>query len=149
MKKNIMRILFVALLLAIVITGCVSGPIGNLPTIAEEEGAGEVTVIRISSIVGATNSFKITLNGKEIFGIRSGQYTTFKLNEGKHEIGIKCIGGWAPTWKEETVKLTVSRNSNSYFLVGPGRRCAYIRRITEEEGQERIQKSEYVSMEQQ
>ena len=56
------------------IAGCASGPIGKLPAIADEKQIGEITVIRVSSIVGATNSYIVTLNGNEIFGIRSGQW---------------------------------------------------------------------------
>ncbi len=149
MKKNITRKLFVVLALAIVLTGCASGPIGKLPMIADQKLAGEVMVIRISNIVGATNSYIITLNGKDIFGIRSGQYTNFKLNKGEHYIGIKCFGGWSPTWKDDSVKFTVTPNSNSYFVVSPNLSCASIKPILEAEAQKIIQNSEYVSMEQQ
>lgn len=147
MGKSIAKGLYV-LVLAVLIAGCASGLIGKLPTIADEKRSGEVTVIRISSIVGVTNSYKITLNGTDIFGIRSGHYTKFKINEGEHYIGIKCFGGWSPTWKEDSLKFSVAPNSNAYFLVSPSLSCASIKPITEAEAREKIQNSKYISVEQ-
>jgi hypothetical protein len=147
MIKNITKI--ICCIGVIVFTGCASGPIDKLPIIADQKLSGEVIVLRISNIIGATNSYIITLNGKDIFGIRSGQYTTFKLTEGEHYIGIKCFGGWSPTWKEDSVKFTVTRNSNSYFIVSPNLSCAIIKPIVETEAQKIIKNSKYVSMEQQ
>ena len=149
MGKNTGKSFFAfVLMLSILSAGCASGPIGKLPTISNDKPSVEVTVIRVSSIVGATNSYKITLNGNDIFGIRSGQYTKFKLNEGEYHIGVKCFGGWTPTWKEDSLKFNVTPNSNSYFLISPNLSCASIKAITETEAQEKIKESKYVSMEQ-
>jgi len=141
-----MRKLFAMLLSVVVFIGCASGPIGKLQPIIAQELCGEVTVIRISSIVGAMNSYTIILDGKDIFGIRSGQYTNFKLNEGEYYIGVKCFGGFVPTWKKSSVKFIVAPNSNSYFLVSPSLSCASIKSIDESEAQKRVQDSKYVGM---
>ena len=150
MRKNTAKQLFAFVLglTMLLSAGCASGPLAKLPTIATNKPSGEVTVIRISSIVGVTNSYKITLNGNEVFGIRSGQYTKFKLNEGEHYIGVKCFGGWTPTWKEDSLKFNVTPNSNSYFLISPDLSCASIKATTEAEAQEKMKDSKYVSMEQ-
>ena len=147
MEKNILKGLGV-LLSAIFIVGCASGTIGKLPKIMDEKRSGEITVIRAKSIVGATNSYIVTLNGADVFAIRSGQYTKFKLSEGEHYIGIKCFGGWTPTWKEDSLKFTVTSKSNTYFLVSPNLSCASIVSIIEGEAHNRMQSSEYISMEQ-
>jgi hypothetical protein len=147
LEKNFLRGL-IGLIFAIFIVGCAAGPIGKLPTIADEKKAGEITVIRASSVAGATNSYVITLNGVDVFGIRSGQYTKFRINEGEHHIGIKCFGGWSPTWKEESLKFTATPNSSLYFLATPTMNCASIISITQEEGLKRMQNSEYIAMEQ-
>ena len=154
MEKNIIKSLLV-LVSAILIAGCASGPLTRLPTIEDEKRSGEVTVIRISSFIGVAGSYIIILNGAEIFGIRSGQYTKFKLNEGEYEIGVKCLvgpicwGGSSPTWRLDSLKFSATSNSSSYFLVSPNFSCAGIKQITEAEALKRIQNSKYISMEQQ
>jgi len=134
---------------AILIARCASGPLTRLPTIEDEKRSGDVTVIRTSNIIGVAVSYIITLNGAEIFGIRSGQYTNFKLNEGEYEIGVKCFGGSGTTWRLDSLRFSVTPISSSYFLVSPNLSCASIELIAEAEAQNRIQNSKYISMEQQ
>ena len=148
MIKNIMKSLLV-LVSAILIAGCASGPLSRLPTIEDEKRSGDVTVIRTRNIYAGAVSYIITLNGAEILGIRSGQYTNFKLNEGEYEIGVKCFGGSGTTWRLDSLRFNVTSMSTSYFLVGPNLSCASIEIITEAEALNRIQNSKYISMEQQ
>ena len=123
-----------------------SGPIDNLPAIVDEKRSGEVTVIRIHSALGLANYYIIDLNGTEIFVIRSGQHTKFKLNEGEHYIGVKCFGGWSPGWKYELLKFSVIPDSSSFIKVAPNFSCAGIESITEEEALIKIENSKYVPM---
>ena len=148
MVNNIMKSLLV-LVSAILIAGCASGPLTKLPTIEDETRCGDVTVIRASNIYAGAVSYIITLNAAEIFGIRSGQYTNFKLDEGEYEIGVKCFGGSGATWKLDSLRFSVTPNRSSYFLVSPNLSCANIEAITEAEALNRIQHSKYISMEQQ
>jgi hypothetical protein len=148
MIKNIMKSLLV-LVSAILIAGCASGFLTRLPTIEDEKRSGDVTVIRTRNIYAGAVSYIITLNGAEILGIRSGQYTNFKLNEGEYEIGVKCFGGSGTTWRLDSLRFSVTSMSTSYFLVGPNLSCASIEIITEAEALNRIQNSKYISMEQQ
>jgi outer membrane protein assembly factor BamE (lipoprotein component of BamABCDE complex) len=123
-----------------------SGPIDDLPTISDEKRSGEVTVIRISSILYLAISYIINLDGVEIFVIQSGQHTKFKLNEGEHYIGVKCKGG-GQGWIEESLKFNVVPNSSSFFKVSPNFfSCAGIESITEEEALIEIKNSKYVPM---
>ena len=111
----------------------------------DEKRSGEVTVIRIHSALGLANYYIIDLNGTEIFVIRSGQHTKFKLNEGEHYIGVKCKGG-GQGWIEESLKFNVVPNSSSFFMVSPNLSCAGIESITEEEALIKIENSKYVPM---
>jgi len=151
-KENVRKLIMKKTLTgrsSIVIAGCATGRIGRLPRIENVGLAGEVTIIRVSSMTGVTNSYIITLDGQDIFGIRSGQYTKCKLNPGEYYIGVRCFGGWAPIWNEDSIKVTVTPNGRSYYLVRPDISCASIEPITEAEAQKRIPKSKYISMEQQ
>ena len=123
-----------------------SGPIDNLPAIEDEKRSGEVTVIRIHHPFMFAMHYRISLNGTEIFVIRSGQHTKFKLNEGEHYIGVKCFGGWSPGWKHEFLDFSVTPNSSFFFKVAPNFSCAGIESITEEEALIKIENSKYVPM---
>jgi hypothetical protein len=122
------------------------GPIDKLPAIVDEKRSGEVTVIRINHPFMFAMHYRISLNGTEIFVIRSGQHTKFKLNEGEHYIGVKCYGGWSPGWKHESLNFSVTPNSSSFFKVAPNFSCAGIESITEEEALIKIENSKYVPM---
>lgn len=128
-----------------VFSGCASsGAIGTLPQIQDVNSAGDVFVIRESSIVGAAMSYVVTVDGNDIFEIGSGQYTKFKLNQGRYNIGVKCFGGWTPSTKEESVQVAVKANGSSFLVIAPNARCAGIRQESEETGQREIQSSKYV-----
>ena len=141
------RIIIIVSLIALNM-GCASGPIGHLPTIKAPHAAGKVTVMRNRNIVGSANSYYITLDGQDIFKIRIGQYTDFKLNAGEYYIGLKCFGGWSPTWKNESLKLKVLPNSEYFFIVSPSGTCAEIEELDEKLAKSIIPNSKYVSMEQ-
>lgn len=135
-------------LFTMIIVGCVAtGQIGRLPSIKDEKFAGEVTVIRIWHFVGVAISYIVMVDGKEIFGIRAGQHVRFRLDEGDHYIGVKCFGGFDPSWKKVSAKITVSPNKPSFLLVSPAN-CAEIKQISEKEAQKEMQESEYVQIEQ-
>ncbi|WP_321403852.1 hypothetical protein [Maridesulfovibrio sp.] len=128
-----------------VFSGCASsGAIGTLPEIKNVNSAGEVYVIRESSIVGAAISYVVTVDESDIFEIGSGQYTKFKLNQGRHTIGVKCFGSWTPTIKEESIQVAVKANGSSFLVIAPNARCAGIRQIDSSTGQAEVKSSKYV-----
>lgn len=138
--------IFVSLFLCVLaITGCASsGAIGTLPDIQDVSSAGDVYVIRESSIVGAAISYAVTVDGSDIFEIGSGQYTKFKLNQGRHTVGVKCFGGWTPTTKEESIQVAVKANGSSFLVIAPNARCAGIRQVDSSTGQAEVKSSKYV-----
>ncbi len=135
-------------LVAMLLPACAHGPIGTLPEVSSPSTAAEVIIVRNKSMFGATNSFKITLDGQEILGIRTGEYTQFMVEPGTHSIGVKCFGGWTPTWKEDKKEFSFKAQTRYYFLVGPvdifEEACAGIEQVAEQEGKERLGGSTYV-----
>lgn len=140
MRKVSTLVFFTSLFLA----ACAHGPIGTLPKVTSAKKAAESIVIRNKNIVGATNSLIITLDGQEIFGIKIGEYTKFNLEPGKHSIGVKCFGGWTPTWKEDKKEILFNTESKYYFLISPDLWCAEIEQLTEQEGVKRVSESTYI-----
>ena len=108
---------------------------------------GAITVIRKRHFAGSAVGYIVTLNHTNVFDIHVGQYTTFKLNEGKYHLGIKCFGGWTNTWNEESIEIRVSAGSKSYFMVGPNLKCAGIKTISEAEALPRLKKYKSVQFE--
>ena len=96
--------------------------------------------------MGAGNSYYVTLDGQDIFAIRVGQYTKFKIVSGVHHIGVKCFGGWSPTWKEDSIAFDLTPGGQTYFVISPDMSCADIKPIGKDEGERRISASEHVEM---
>jgi hypothetical protein len=124
------------------LTACMHGQMAGLPTPAPTEPVGELVVIRTSSLVGATNSFLITIDGRRAWGLRVGEYARVKIGVGAHRVGVECFGGWAPIWRESgAAELRLAPERTSYLLVAPDLTCASIKAITEEEGRDWISRS--------
>ena len=136
------------ILWVLLLSGCASGPIGRLPVIKDYNQTGDVFVIRDSNFLGSGVSLYITLDGNDIFAIRIGQYTKFGIVSGEHLIGVKCFGGWTPTWKEDSKRFSILPQQELYFIVSPSMSCADIQPISPELGKEWINKTTYISMQQ-
>ena len=118
------------LIVAFTVSGCASsGRVGNLPDVAPGEASSELGLIRVSSPVGLANSYYVSLDGKDVFSLRSGQHTQFPITAGQHYISVKCFGGWSPTWKEDSTSFVARANEPSYFKISPDLRCAQIVQI--------------------
>jgi hypothetical protein len=142
------KIIFISFLV-VVLAGCASsGRIGALPTIAPGKEVSKLVVYRISSIVGVANSYYVTLDGRDIFSIRSGEFTQLSIEAGEHSVGIKCFGGFSPTWKEDAVQFSALPKSESFFEISPNLSCAEIKAVTVEEGKKQINNSKFISSEQ-
>jgi hypothetical protein len=84
-----MKRYFSFLLLLFTILGCGSrGPIVSIAKVSPQERPAKVIVIRQKSPLASGNSYTITLDEKENFFIRNGDYTTFEVTPGKHLIGV-------------------------------------------------------------
>ena len=133
-------------LLTILLLSSCSGPMGALPPLAKNSKFGTVVVVRSNSVVGSTNNFRLTLNKKNIFSIRAGEYTSFKTEPGELVLGVTCFGGWTPTPKREYTDITVENKQTNYVLISPNASCAGIEEINATQAKNLISKSSFVSM---
>lgn len=132
------------LLGSLLLSACAHGPIEALPKVSDSENSAQAIIIRNKNFVGMTNSYTVTLDSQDIFGIRVGEYTKFNLEPGKHSIGVKCFGGWSPTWKENKKEWLFAAKAKYYFLVSPDASCAEIEQISEPDATKRISESTYM-----
>lgn len=135
--------------LASLLTGCgtTSGRIGPLPEVADKSTAAYVTVVRISSMQGVANGYTVAFDGKDVFGIGSGEHAEFAVDSGVHYIAVKCFGGFTPTWKEHSLKFDAKRSSPNYFLVSPSINCGGIQPIEEAEAKKLLVGSKPLDLE--
>jgi hypothetical protein len=147
-KKSKIKILIIASL-ALFLVGCgtTSGRLGELPSVPNKEFASKVTVVRISSIVGAVNGYTVALDGKDIFGIGSGEHAEFFVPEGEHYIAVKCFGGWTPTWKDDSLKFIAKPSEHEFFLISPNTTCAEINVSNETETKKHLERSKRIDLE--
>ena len=139
---------FLAGLVIVVLSGCASsGRMRDLPTVAEGAASSQLVLIRKSSLVGATNSYYVALDGKDIFSIRSGEYTKFRISMGEHFVAVKCFGGWSPTWKAESVRFVAAQDQVNYFEISPNMRCAEINPVAPEVAAKLMTESTFISPE--
>lgn len=139
----------IAISLVFALTGCgtTSGRIGELPVVGNAASAAKVVTVRISSIVGAANGYTVALDGKDLYGIGSGENAEFNLPEGEHYIAVKCFGGWSPTWKEDSLKFVARPLETAYFVISPNMKCADIKAATEAEAKKLLQGSKVLNLE--
>lgn len=135
------------LLLGAVLAGCgQSGRIGELPRIDSAAPSGKVVVVRISSVVGVANSYKVALDGNDLLNIRSGQHAEFHVPAGDHYIAVKCFGGWTPNWKEASLRFAAAPQQPSYFKISPNLSCAEIVPVAAEQAASLLAGSERIDL---
>ncbi|CAJ0817765.1 hypothetical protein [Ralstonia flaminis] len=128
------------------LSGCAtSGRIGDLPTIAAGAPSSSLVLIRPSSLVGATNSYYVALDGKDVFSIRSGENTQFPIPSGEHTVSVKCFGGWSPTWKEDGKQFVAVEGQSSYFEINPNLTCAKIMPMPAEAAKTQLAATKFVN----
>jgi hypothetical protein len=127
------------------LVGCASsGRIGELPAVADGAASSQLVLIRSSSLIGATNSYYVSLDGKDVFSIRSGENTSFRVPLGEHTVSVKCFGGWSPTWKEDGKQFVAAQDQSNYFQISPNMTCAKIEQIAADSGKNLLASSKYV-----
>lgn len=140
------KLLALSLILALTGCGTTSGLVGEMPPVKDQATASKVVPIRISSIVGVGNGYTVVFDGKDLLGIGSGEHAEFYATPGKHTIGVKCFGGWTPTWKEDALEFNATSKTTSYFEISPSGRCASIRQLEEPNAQELLKKSKEINL---
>lgn len=134
---------------AALLAGCgtTSGRLGPLPDVSDRSTAAKVVVVRISSMVGAANGYTVAFDGKDVFGIGSGENAEFLAPPGEHYLGVKCFGGFTPTWKEDALKFDATPSSSNYFVISPSLSCAAVRQAEESEAKKLLVGSKPVNLE--
>lgn len=142
------RVVLLGPVLALLVgCGTTSGRLGALPEVSDRASAAKVVVVRISSLVGAANGYIVALDGKDLLGIGSGEYAEFLVPPGEHYLGVKCFGGFTPTWKEDSIKFEAKPLSSNHFVVSPNMNCAAVRAADEQETRKLLLSSKPVNLE--
>ena len=125
--------------------GCTAGPIKTnpLPYLGEPEKAAEVFVIREDTIYGGAFSSFIMVDDKEVFGIKYGEYTKFKLSSGKHTLGVKTYALFGiPVI--DTIEIDLAPKSKNHYFLSKSFQSATIKRLQPQEGEALISKTTYI-----
>jgi hypothetical protein len=147
-----MKNIATTILLSTLLCGCIGphGPIGKLPEVAADEESATVYILRNRNFMSGGVNFKVTLDSAPIFGIGIGEYTKFKVKEGKHIIGVICKGGWAPFATHINEKSFDMKAGEEYYAMARfGGVCAVIEPLTKEAGANLVASSKYVPIERQ
>jgi hypothetical protein len=102
MKKYVLLIMAAFLLAA-----CTSGKTEFFPSRGYSTDAAEVIVIREKRIFGFGFSIKVLLDGEVIARLKAGQYVTFYVNPGVHNIGIP----------NSNITVALERARKHYFAI--------------------------------
>ena len=78
----------ILMLTVLLLTACASGKTEFFPSRGYSEDAAEVTVLRRRHMFGMGFSMKVIFNGDIIAHLKNGQYVTFYVDPGVHNIGI-------------------------------------------------------------
>jgi hypothetical protein len=138
--------------LILIIAGCgwfAHGLIGELPQIDNPDEAAEIVIVRTKSFDGKAISFNIVWDGENLVAIRNGEYTKFKVGEGKHVIGVRQPGQHlGEEAKPEIVNIYCDPGEQYFFIVRPSLGTPSIERVPEEEAQAKISESKFLDLEQ-
>ncbi|MFP3480191.1 hypothetical protein SB780_35675, partial [Burkholderia sp. SIMBA_057] len=84
------------------------------------------------------------LDGKDVFSIRSGDYTKFRLSSGAHTVAVRCFGGWSPTWKADGKQFVAAPDQSEYFEISPDLTCATVVQISADDATKLLAATKFV-----
>ena len=102
MKKYVLLIV-----LSFFLAACTSGKTEFFPNRENSADAAEVTIIRGKRGFGMGFSLQVLLDGKVIARLKSGQYLTFFVDPGIHDIGVK----------KSTITVMLESERRHYFMI--------------------------------
>ena len=102
MKKKLLLII-----LALFIVACTSGKTEFFPSRGYSADMAEVTIIREKRIFGFGFSMEVLLDSEVIARLKAGQYVTFFVGPGVHNIGIP----------NESIAAALARGRKHYFMI--------------------------------
>ncbi|MBN2144645.1 MAG: hypothetical protein JW774_08490 [Candidatus Aureabacteria bacterium] len=103
------------------IPGCLTlgpkGLLGELPALANPSEYAEVSIVRQNRFFGKGLSYRIKIDGNDVFGLKVREYIKIKLNPDRHEISATTFGGATPTTKVSSVVIDMESLKQYYCLV--------------------------------
>jgi hypothetical protein len=95
------------IVLAFFLAACTSGKTEFFPTQGYSADVAEVTVIRQRRMFGMGFSMQVLLDGEVIARLKAGQYVTFFVDPGVHNMGVK----------ESTITVMLESGRKHYFVI--------------------------------
>jgi hypothetical protein len=95
------------IILAFFLAACTSGKTEFFPARGYSANAAEVTIMREKRIYGFGFSMKVLLDGQVIARLKAGQYVTFFVDPGVHDIGIP----------NQSIATALESGRKHYFMV--------------------------------
>jgi hypothetical protein len=95
------------IMLAVFLAACTSGKTEFFPARGYTADAAEVTVIREERVFGFGFSMKVLLDGEVIARLKAGQYVTFFVDPGVHNIGIP----------NQSIATALESGRKHYFMI--------------------------------
>jgi hypothetical protein len=95
------------IMLSFFLVACTSGKTEFFPSQGYSADAAEVTVIRQRRMFGMGFSMKVLLDGDVIARLKAGQYVTFYVDPGVHNIGVK----------KSTITVMLESERKHYFAI--------------------------------
>ncbi len=76
------------LLGALALSACTAkvGQVSSAPRVTDPKQAAQVTVYRDKSLAGAVATMSFFIDGKEVYGLRSGERYSFEVDPGWHNL---------------------------------------------------------------
>jgi hypothetical protein len=105
-EENMRKYLLLTML-AFTLVACTSGKTEFFPSQGYSADAAEVTVIRDRRIFGLGFSMKVLWDGEVIARLKAGQYFTFFVDPGVHNIGIP----------QSTITVMLESGRKHYFVI--------------------------------
>ena len=95
------------IVLAFFLAACTSGKTEFFPTQGYSADVAEVTVMRQRRMFGMGFSMQVLLDGEAIARLKAGQYVTFFVDPGVHNMGVK----------ESTITVMLESGRKHYFVI--------------------------------
>jgi hypothetical protein len=106
-KEGNMRKYLVLFMLVFFLAACTSGKTEFFPSRGYSADAAEVTVIREKRVFGFGFSMEVVLDDKVIARLKAGQYVTFFVDPGVHNIGVL----------QSTIDAVLESGRKHYFVI--------------------------------
>ena len=94
--------------------------IGNHQSINSQDATSEISISRKESYFASAAYYWISLDAIPVMALRSGDYTSFKLEPGDYRLTVHCFGDGS--WHSHTVTLTAQPEDALYFETSPALR---------------------------